>query len=393
MEYKFSVADSCVILFQVDYKLEKKSADMPREVRELLKKQEYSAVVGQYTDTDPKSRTFGKTFDRVLVRRESDGKYFDYRIYGNAVENKNCWVDQNRWNVLLGSNFATKIGRSEHKIEEHDAFMKKTNVAKRLGQGIALAGTTIVRTKPGQNRPTIVSDMAIRADEPIVSDERKSNHGKPVVIIDPGHGGSDFGAVYSRDNRTYNEADISRKIAQAVFAKLELDGKVDVKDSFELAGKNPATLWNAKSRAIYLEKLNETEPIGMVVSIHTNANPPQLKERNRASGIRILYNGTESNRKDIATSFYNTVALSMKTDELGKKMVQRNSSVAVEKRNDLVVLRSKYPSIMVETGFLDRSNDLKTVLSQEGQDLIANSIVMGIYNSLSIPESKDLASR
>jgi len=109
-----------MLVFQVSLEQGSRFSDMPHEVFELSKKAGYALIVGTYHYKEGGV----KDYQRLLVQRKSDGKLFDYRIYGKELGDEGHWVDQARWNRLLGSNFATEIDGKEVKIEP-ETFMKK----------------------------------------------------------------------------------------------------------------------------------------------------------------------------------------------------------------------------------------------------------------------------
>ena len=70
-----------------------------------------------------------------------------------------------------------------------------------------------------------ISTGKVSADEPVIASEE----GEPVVIVlDPGHGGTDTGAAYTWNGVQYIERDINQAIADACKAELEKNDQVKV---------------------------------------------------------------------------------------------------------------------------------------------------------------------
>ena len=65
--------------FQVSASKKGAFSDMPEAVRALSQSEGHTAVIGNYSYA-------GKTYERLLVKRESDGKIFDYRMPNSGME-------------------------------------------------------------------------------------------------------------------------------------------------------------------------------------------------------------------------------------------------------------------------------------------------------------------
>jgi N-acetylmuramoyl-L-alanine amidase len=171
------------------------------------------------------------------------------------------------------------------------------------------------------------------------------------VVIDPGHGGYDPGAVYDYKNEKDITLAISRK----------------VKKYLTDAGIR-AYLTRSEDRFISLNERTEiSKSIGpdLFVSIHANA----LATNPRMDGLQTYY---------YSASGYQVAKVTHKEmlDMVG--MPNRN----IRKARFWVCRYTKAPSILIETGFMTNKAELKKLISSSYQDKLAKSIASGIIKYL-----------
>lgn len=182
----------------------------------------------------------------------------------------------------------------------------------------------------------------------------------PVVAIDAGHGGSDYGAIYNGRN----EKDDNLKLAMAVGKILENNG-VDVfyirtTDEYETPFKKATDANN--SDADYF------------ISIHRNssATPGEY------NGVQSLIFDDSGVKAQIARNINKNLT------DIGFK------DLGVDERPNLVVLkRTKMPAVLVETGFINNEKDNR--LFDDNFDAIAQGIADGILQSI-VPSKNNYVS-
>lgn len=177
-----------------------------------------------------------------------------------------------------------------------------------------------------------------------------------LVIIDPGHGGKDPGAL-SSDKQT-KEKDLNLTIGLKLKKKLENIGvKVYMTRDYDV-------YVGLYDRAYIANDLQADA----MVSLHINAN-----ESSVPSGIQVLYSNTNSASKGFASTLLSKL-LSYATGALNKGVVERPN---------LVLLReSKIPTVLAELGFISNSNDLRNLRDELYQDKIVEGLYQGILQSL-----------
>mgnify|MGYP001381190221 FL=1 len=175
------------------------------------------------------------------------------------------------------------------------------------------------------------------------------------IALDAGHGGSDPGAVY-KDRR---EKDDTLDLTLAVGDILKKNG-IDVyytrtTDEYETPFKKATDANNSGAN--------------LFVSIHRNSS----ENPNQYSGVETLVYSDTGLKAEVARNINNQL------EDAGFK------NLGVDERKNLVVLkRTKMPAVLVEAGFIN--NDKDNYLFDEEFDSIAQAIADGILES--IPSGK-----
>ncbi len=170
-----------------------------------------------------------------------------------------------------------------------------------------------------------------------------------IIVIDPGHGGKDPGAVSSGAQ----EKQVVLKVSQKLQQKLKAAG-ANVK--MTRTGDTFPTL-DARTKFA-------TNNYGEVfVSIHANA------AGSAANGTETFYNTISNSQEEaILAKFIN--------DEIVKNANMNNRGV---KTADYYVIRNLYmPAVLVELGFITNSADRAKLISDQYVEIYAQSIYNGI---------------
>lgn len=171
------------------------------------------------------------------------------------------------------------------------------------------------------------------------------------IALDAGHGGSDPGAVY-KDRR---EKDDTLDLTLAVGDILKKNG-IDVyytrtTDEYETPFKKATDANNSGAN--------------LFVSIHRNSS----ENPNQYSGVETLVYSDTGLKAEVARNINNQL------EDAGFK------NLGIDERKNLVVLkRTKMPAVLVEAGFIN--NDKDNYLFDEEFDSIAQAIADGILESI-----------
>lgn len=178
----------------------------------------------------------------------------------------------------------------------------------------------------------------------------RADTGAITIVIDPGHGGSDPGAVWGG----VEEKELNLAVARKVRALLEEEEGIQVlmtreEDAF-VALYDRAEFANEKGADLFL-------------SIHANA----LENNHDYEGIMTFYQEDHRRGKELAELVQSAVL--KETD--GKDRGSREE--------DYVVLReTKAPACLLEMGFMTTQPELDRLLDPDYQNRIAAGIVQGI---------------
>ena len=168
------------------------------------------------------------------------------------------------------------------------------------------------------------------------------------IVIDPGHGGDDPGAVVTFSEK--HEAD--HTLTTALLLKKELE--------------------NLGATVILTRESDKT------VSLENRA---QLSNREKANAFISLHFDSGPNSNASGTTGYYFTSTSENLAQTVNKYIARNltlKSQGTKFQNFLVLRENKQPSILLELGYLNNPDDNKLIESTEYQENIAKSIVSAL---------------
>ncbi|MBP5444008.1 MAG: N-acetylmuramoyl-L-alanine amidase [Treponema sp.] len=215
-----------------------------------------------------------------------------------------------------------------------------------------------------------------------------------AILIDPGHGGKDPGAMaeYTIDGKkvTVREKDICLSIG------------LKLRDYLKKAYPDKKILMT-RSTDVYLKleertdiansvELKENEAI-LYISIHVNSSLDQS-----ASGYEVWYLSPDYRRQvldkqvsddknvqailnDMLEEEYTTESIliaKLVLDGIGTQVGALSKSRGMKEEEWFVVRNSKMPSILVETGFLSNAEEAKLLMDDE----YLKKLALGMYNGL-----------
>lgn len=220
---------------------------------------------------------------------------------------------------------------------------------------------------------------------------------KPVVVIDPGHGGVDSGAkgVHGED-----EKDIVLATAKVLRSKLEQSGRYHVvmtrnDDTFvplqqrvEIARAKKAQLF-ISLHADYIPKREGNARGATVYTVSNKASDREAarlaEKENKADLIggvdlakqsddiiNILYDLTHRETQNFSSLFQRTLVGQMKSGGiLLHQDAMRSAGFVVLKAPDV-------PSVLIELGYVSNAEDVKNLTSGDWRDKVANSIAASV---------------
>ncbi|MCU7648222.1 N-acetylmuramoyl-L-alanine amidase [Pseudomonas piscis] len=262
------------------------------------------------------------------------------------------------------------------------------------GQGhrlvLDLASST--RVAPG------IAAAAVPAAKPHAPADRAHPKRDIIVVVDPGHGGKDPGAVGARGER---EKDVVLSIAQLLAKRLKREKGFDVKlvrnDDFfvplrkrvEIARKHKADMFIS----VHADAAPRLTASGASVFALSEGGATSATARfmaQRENGVDLLGASSLLNLKDkdpmlagviLDMSMNATIAASL---QLGGTVLDSLSGITslhqkrVEQAGFAVLKSPDVPSILVETGFISNSRDSQRLVTARHQQAIADGLFQGL---------------
>ncbi|MEB1809780.1 MAG: N-acetylmuramoyl-L-alanine amidase CwlD [Bacillaceae bacterium] len=197
-----------------------------------------------------------------------------------------------------------------------------------------------------------------------------------VIILDPGHGGPDGGAV---SKSGLLEKDVTLEIALNLRDYLQEAGALVLmtrEEDKDLADSDIKKIRHRKVQDLKrrVELINGSDG-DMFVSIHLNAIPsPKWK------GAQTFYNRTIEENEYIAKFVQ---------DEI-RRNLENTHRVAKPIGNVFLIKQAQIPGVLVEVGFLSNPEEARLLEKEKYQQKVAASIYQGIlryYSEEPVPAS------
>ncbi len=259
----------------------------------------------------------------------------------------------------------------------------------------------VMDIKGGQVSETGTSSQAPVANTKLKIDPKASTSdiakqlslGVRRIVIDPGHGGKDYGAPgYVKG---VHEKHLTLQIAKRLATKLKRELKCEV------------ILTRTSDRYLTLEErtaIANTKDADLFISIHTNASRDKrafgistyflnLADDDESKRVAAMENATSTNNiSDLEKILFSlmhyskinesnrlatNVQLTM-TNHLERKGYSQIKSKGVKQAPFYVLLGAQMPSILVETSFISNPRECRRLMSTKYQDRICEGIILGI---------------
>lgn len=237
---------------------------------------------------------------------------------------------------------------------------------------VSLSVVVILSILSGNSKKPAVSSARIApsSDSSITRDQTGSQSGSPAaavtslnktIIIDPGHGGPDPGAIGIGGVR---EKDLNLSIAGKLKDSLTQSGYSIImtrNDDRSIYDPGCVTLAEMKNSDLNNRIRIVTEnPHAVFISIHQNFNPDT-----NYSGTQVYYSLNNPDSLTLAKLVQSEV----------KKELEPNNNRAVQPPGNLrVLLKSYTPAILIECGFISNATEAANLESSIYQDKLVSAI-------------------
>ena len=182
-----------------------------------------------------------------------------------------------------------------------------------------------------------------------------------VICLDPGHGGSDPGAVYGN----IYEANLNLEIALKTQKELEKQGAIVYLTrygDYDLSVKN-AQLRKRSDLSRRANAINKSL-CDMYLSIHLNADSDTTWR-----GAQVFFDDVNKNNVKLAEIMQNTFKKNLNTNRKYKQVT-----------NQYMYRRINRLGVLLEVGFISNPNERYLLQKEEYQEKIAKTITEGINN-------------
>lgn len=217
------------------------------------------------------------------------------------------------------------------------------------------------------SKPVVqIISSAKKATKPKAKEEVKSKSGYrtkggikgKIITIDPGHGGSDPGAVSKKGTYektiTLSMAKKLKEDLEKMGAKVYLTRSTDV----DVAGKNADDEEELQARVNIAEKYDSD----LFISLHINSSV-----NSKASGISTYYYPKTNYDNTLAKCIHKQLTSNFKLTDMG-----------IREANFYVTKRCSMPAVLMELGFISNKKEEKTISGNWFQNKAMGLIADGI---------------
>ncbi len=217
---------------------------------------------------------------------------------------------------------------------------------------------------------------------------------KPLILIDPGHGGIDGGAESSGG---VCEKDINLKISLLLREKLE-DYDIDVvmtreedrglytgvkndgTEEMEIEGKRSIRSLKSEDLSSRKKMADKLEPDAFI-SIHLNS----FRQDRSVRGAQVFFSpGADEEIGGKSRQLAELIQQAFREQSGGV-----NQRQAMRKNDVLIMKNARVPTVIAECGFLSNLNEVSLLTDEAYQEELAESVKKGILLYLGIDEEKD----
>ena len=206
-------------------------------------------------------------------------------------------------------------------------------------------------------------DAALRDDSVIKT--AATGEREHTIVIDPGHGGEDSGAVANG----LLEKDINLSISLKLRDMLTADGYkvIMTRDTDRSIYDSSAGTTREKKRSDLNQRVEiiNSDHDNILLSIHQNKF-----EQSRYSGTQIFYSGNDSSSIKLAEELRKSVV----------SLIQPDNKREIKKAEDSIFIlkKAEVPAVIVECGFLSNKEEAGKLSDEKYQQQMAFSIYCGL---------------
>ncbi len=245
---------------------------------------------------------------------------------------------------------ASKYNEDAYEQAYKNTIFDNSNISLLSGIGMKLTIPTqpdsIVNTYLGADGKTLKIQLTV--PQPTKPPVITNNTGVKTVVIDPGHGGVDVGAIRNDITEKSITLDVSKRVAELLKKqgyKVEMTRDIDKSVSLQ-------------ERVEFSENIQPD----IFISIHVNSS-----EKPEITGIETHYYHQES--LSLAQTIHASLASNIKTTNRG-----------LFKSKFYVINHTTSPAILVEIGFISNADERAELITEKRKQATAKAIAEGVQN-------------
>lgn len=189
-----------------------------------------------------------------------------------------------------------------------------------------------------------------------------------TVIIDPGHGGVDGGAV-SADGIVEKEINLSISMKLKSLCELAGINVIMTRESdISIHDDSADTIKEQKTSDLHNRlKIADDNPDALLISVHQNKF-----SGSSSSGMQVFYSGNDPKSKTLADCIqaYTKNNIQQSNDRQTKQIT----------KSVYLIYNAKQPAVLVECGFLSNATEAALLNNDDYQNKIAYCIFCGLLN-------------
>jgi N-acetylmuramoyl-L-alanine amidase len=251
-------------------------------------------------------------------------------------------------------------------------------------------GLTSIGDQPAAGDPAGKGDAATAKGGDTAKTAKNINNLKPMIVIDPGHGGIDPGAL---GGGGVQEKNITLAVGRALKKELLSTGRyrvmmtrdkdvyIPLRDRFKVARDNGGDLFislhadsydNPLLRGATVYTLSETASDTEAAALAARENKSDIiagVDLSKQNGMvtDILIDLAQRDTINLSSRFATDLVAELKTDTLMLEHSHRSAGFAVLKAPDV-------PSVLLEMGYISSSKDQRLLVSKAHQVKLAKAI-------------------
>ncbi len=212
--------------------------------------------------------------------------------------------------------------------------------------------------------------VALALSSPFIIATVVANDGRPVVVVDAGHGGEDGGVTGARTG--VKESHLNLQMAKLLAEYLKGGGyRVVMTRQNDTMHTFPSVRDNKKRADMFRrgEIINSVKP-SAVISVHMNFYSASSRR-----GAQVFFDRRDDGGRQLAVIMQDALNRDFNMAGGGRKY----SALSAEK---YILFCSPYPSIIVECGFLSNPFDEANLIDPDYQARLAQTLYAGVNDFL-----------